>query len=156
GHTPVALAAAARSGRVVVSNYDDGSVSLLDARTGAHLATVHLGHKPIALALDETRGRVFTLNGCDALPPPIPEQACPGGAGSVSALDRSSSGALGAAPLSDLATQIRVDEPAGRVFVAHMYSGAVMLDAAGGRVLRTLDGGLNVLSLTVDSRTRHV
>lgn len=155
GRIPVALAVAARSGRVVVANSSDQSVSLLDARTGAALATIPLGHVPLALALDEARGRIFTLNGCD-ISPLSPEQTCPDGAASVSVLALSSGRLLGTVPLGSLATLITVDEPAGRVFVAHASAGAVsVLDAASGRVLRTLDGGADAPSLALDSRTRH-
>lgn len=155
GETPVALAVAARSGRVFVANSSDQSVSMLDARTGAPLATMPLGHTPTALALDEAQGRVFTLNAC-TISPLNPEKACRDATASLSVLDLSSGALLGTVPLGSPANLLTVDEAAGRVLVAHWYDGTVnVLDAARGRVLRILDGGPTALSLAADSRTRH-
>jgi DNA-binding beta-propeller fold protein YncE len=46
GRSPLALALAARSGRVIVASSADQTVRLLDATTGATLATTTVGHTP--------------------------------------------------------------------------------------------------------------
>lgn len=57
------LVVAVRIGRVIVSSPDDGSVSVLDATSGALLRTAYLNHPvlqfPGAVAVDERAGRVF-------------------------------------------------------------------------------------------------
>src|SRR5205823_1761384 len=71
--SPWAVAVDDRTGRVFVlgGGIDDayvrplgmsGTVSMLDARTGAVLRTVAVGVGPSAIAVDERRGRVFVAN----------------------------------------------------------------------------------------------
>jgi len=72
GMLPVAVAVDARSGRVFVANkgpvdsnlvpLGNGTVSVLDARSGAVLRTVPVGTYPAALAVDERAGRAFVVN----------------------------------------------------------------------------------------------
>src|SRR5919202_3947952 len=61
GHMPSAMAVDTRRGRVFVANEGANSVSVLDVRTGAVLATTDVGLAPTALAVDETAGRVVVL-----------------------------------------------------------------------------------------------
>jgi YVTN family beta-propeller protein len=62
------LAVDARRGRVfVINRFDtgstgDGSVSVLDARSGDLLRTIGVGRHPISLAVDEATARVFVVN----------------------------------------------------------------------------------------------
>src|SRR5262249_21297381 len=66
GQGPSALAVGADSGHVFVANYADGSVSVLDARSGELLRTVPVGTFPDAVAVAERTGRVFVANMGDA------------------------------------------------------------------------------------------
>jgi len=69
GEAPRAVAVDQRDGRVFVLNgghsdgaervIDPGSVSVLDARTGRVVRTVRVGDLPVAVAVDEQRGRAF-------------------------------------------------------------------------------------------------
>jgi DNA-binding beta-propeller fold protein YncE len=81
GAGPVALAADRRVGRIVVASWGQpvdprtwywspdavgkptaGSVSLLDARTGDVVRQVATGSIPVAVAVDERRGRAVVIN----------------------------------------------------------------------------------------------
>jgi YVTN family beta-propeller protein len=69
---PVAVAVDARTERVFLATAgpqrsgrasDPGSVSVLDARTGAVRRTITLGRSPRAIALDSRTGRAFVVSG---------------------------------------------------------------------------------------------
>src|SRR5919201_1124740 len=72
GMLPTAVAVDARSGRVFVANkgpvdgnlvpLSNGTVTVLDARSGAVLRTIGVGTYPTALAVDERAGRAFVVN----------------------------------------------------------------------------------------------
>jgi DNA-binding beta-propeller fold protein YncE len=72
GMFPTAVAVDARSGRVVVASkgpvdsnlvpLGNGTVTVLDARSGAVLRTVAVGTFPVAIAVDERAGRAFVVN----------------------------------------------------------------------------------------------
>jgi len=65
---------------VVVTNEGDGSVSLLDARTGTVRRTLRLGFTPLALAVDARAGRAVVVGW------PMP-QGHEDGAAQVSTID---------------------------------------------------------------------
>lgn len=139
GRNPSAIAVASASGRLVVANEDDGTLSLLDARSGALLRTVPLGQHPTALALDEAAGRVFTLNttlttATAALPYPATV-----GVATLSVLDLHTGALLRTVPAGASPTVLAVDEPGGRLVVASSGDDTVrLLDARTGQVLRTV------------------
>jgi YVTN family beta-propeller protein len=73
---PVAVAVDARTERVFLATAgprrsgratDPGSVSVLDARTGAIRRTITLGRSPRALALDTRTGRAFVVSGSNTV-----------------------------------------------------------------------------------------
>jgi YVTN family beta-propeller protein len=119
-----------RTQRVFVANsgdsLDDGSVSVLDAASGAVLRTVFPGVHPSSVAIDPQRGRVFVTNT---------------GRDSVSILDAASGAVLRTIPVKGGPTLVAVDIRRARVFVAEVLlgeHGAVStLDESTGRVLRT-------------------
>src|SRR5205823_336523 len=55
----------ARSGHAFVANSGDGTVSVLDARTGSVVRTVAVDLHPSALAVDARSGHVFVANEYD-------------------------------------------------------------------------------------------
>src|SRR5438445_760344 len=61
GRRPLAVAVAARTGRIFVANSGSNSVSVLDARSGLPLRTVPVpvGTYPDAVAVDARTERVF-------------------------------------------------------------------------------------------------
>jgi len=73
GVDPLDVVVDAARGRVLVLNHGttlrggptlgDGSVSMLDARTGAVRATIPVGADPLALAVDDRTGHVIVVNG---------------------------------------------------------------------------------------------
>ncbi len=156
GSDPVALAVAARSGRVFVASSADQTVSMLDARTGATLATNTVGHWPVAIAVDETHGRVLSLDAC-VVSLQSPEQPCRNGASFVSVLDLRSGTLIDTVNLGTGVTAITVDERTGRVFVASQGPDTVsLLDANSGRLLGTVDLAGTPLAMTVDVPLQHL
>jgi YVTN family beta-propeller protein len=156
GSDPVAVAVAPRSGRVVVANSGDQTVSILDARSGSVLATVPLGHAPTAIALDEAHSRAFTLNS-SVISGTILPQGCQGAPGSVSVLDLPSATLLGTTRVGPGAGVIAVDDHTGHVFVANPDDDTLsILDSRTGYVRRTLDVGGPPLALAVDTRLHRV
>lgn len=136
GYSAAAIAIDGRAGRVLVLNRNAdgngsplgrGSVSVLDARSGAVLRTTTVGTLPGSIAVDERAGRVVVTNPRD---------------GSVSVLDVSNGtllqtihvpgtiGALGA---------MAMDEQSGRAFVVNTSDGTVgVLDTRRGLLVRTV------------------
>ena len=62
GRVPTAVAVDARTRRVFVANLGSNTVSMLDATSGAVLATVVVAPHPSALAVATTAGRVFVVS----------------------------------------------------------------------------------------------
>ncbi len=155
GRMPVALAVDARSSHLFVADSAADSVTLLDARTGAPLATTIVGQAPVALAVDEAHGRVYTLNACVFTAPLGPAQACPNGAGSVSVLDLSSGALLDTWGVGGEITALAVDERAGRL-VAADGSAVVQIFDGGGDLLRTVVLAGEPQALAVDAPLRRL
>ncbi len=120
-----------------------GSVSVLDAATGAVLRTTAVGVGANAVAVDEQAGRVFVVNTSD---------------GSVSVLDAATGavlrtttvGANGQAPIAVVA-----DAWIGRVLVPTsdgMRGALVVLDSRTGAVMQTLEGYGPRIRVAVDAR----
>ncbi len=82
GVDPVAVTVDAARGRVLVLNHGttrrgspalaDGSVSVLDARTGTLRATIPVDADPVALAVDDRTGRVIVVTGPTTVLAPDP------------------------------------------------------------------------------------
>jgi YVTN family beta-propeller protein len=68
GRVPTAVVVDARTQRVFVANMGTNSVSMLDATSGAVLATITVLPRPSALAVATTVGRVFAVS--DHVTPP--------------------------------------------------------------------------------------
>jgi YVTN family beta-propeller protein len=149
GQEPVALAVAARSSHLFVTDGAANTVTMLDARTGANLATTTVGQTPMALAVDEAHGRVYTLNACvGALR--TPEGSCWGRASVGSILDLNSDTILGSIPGAFGATALALDGRTGRLFVASGAGHTVSVaDTRSGQVLRTVELGGEPMALAL-------
>lgn len=135
-----------------------GSMSVIDARTGAitRTAAVGLGNAQPQPVLDNRDGRLFVAGGS-------------GNAGYVWTIDARSGSILHTVAIAENPTNIAVDERHGRVFITStgarsnsppfqsLGTGSLsVLDARSGRVLRTITAGVNPYLVTVDERTGHV
>jgi YVTN family beta-propeller protein len=163
GRDPLALAVDERTGHVFVANNDlglqdqlslalnccprgKGSVTVLDARSGAIQRTVHVGLSPLAIAVDERVGRAFVVSyGSDTR------------TGRLSVLDTHSGAVLRTVTVGLLPQGVAVDERTGRVFVAGEDSSGLgdvsVLDVMSGRLLRTVTVDQAPGSIAVDQRT---
>ncbi|MBV8341553.1 MAG: hypothetical protein JO173_04160, partial [Gammaproteobacteria bacterium] len=78
---PAVVAAAPEAGAPAalawVSNEDDGSVTAVDTRRLAVVATTPVGKRPRGLALSRDATRLFVaLSGVPKCPPPVPDEEC--------------------------------------------------------------------------------
>jgi len=114
---PVTPVVDTRTGRVFVANDGGGtgSVSVLDARSGALLRTVTVGPHPFVMAVDGRSSRVFvtSLGAMDAAGHLT-------GRGSVSVLDARNGALLRTLPVGVEPAVVAVDERAGRAFVVNV------------------------------------
>jgi len=62
GQIPSALAVDEKAGRVYVANYGDDSMSVIDEKRGAAIATIKVGHRPEGIAVDASRGMAAVAN----------------------------------------------------------------------------------------------
>ena len=147
GRMPSALAVDTRRGRVFVANEGANSVSVLDVRTGAVLATTGVGLAPTALAVDETAGRVFVLTAGAALT----------SHDRVSVLDARTGRLLRDVDVGVGAGVAAVADGRGQIFVTDEADNTVsMLDAQQGRLLRTVPVGPAPAGIAVDVQAGHV
>src|SRR2546421_3595173 len=120
GRVPTAVAVDARTRRIFVANLGSNTVSMLDATSGAVLATVVVAPYPSALAVATTAGRVFVVSNDDTWDD----------AGRVSVLDARSGRLLRTVAVGRGTHALAVHERTGRVFVTNAADASVsLLDA---------------------------
>src|SRR5918912_4484506 len=163
GRDPLALAVDERTGHVLVANNDlglqdqlslalnccphgKGSLTMLDARSGAIQRTVRVGLSPLDIAVDERVGRAFVVSyGSDTR------------TGRLSVLDTHSGTVVRTVTVGLLPQDVAVDERTGRVFVAGEDRGGrgnvSVLDVMSGRLLRTVTVDQAPSAIAVDERT---
>jgi YVTN family beta-propeller protein len=151
GHTPLAVMVDEHVSHAFVlgagpwdNGYSSGqgTVSLLDTRSGAVLHTVSVGIGASALAVDARSGYAFVANSGD---------------GTLSVLDARSGIVVHTVAVGLHPSALAVDARSGHVFAANAYDGSVsMVKARRGRVLRTVAVALNPWSLAVDQRADRV
>ena len=140
------LAVDTRLAHVFVAECREGTVRVIDARTGRTLTTVQVGGQPKEIAVNEQTARVFVLGGE------------PGGGGRISMLDASGGRVLRTFTLgADLCLCITTPPPGGPVFVDDDQKARVyVLDATNGRLLRTVRIGMDIYDQTIDARTGRI
>jgi DNA-binding beta-propeller fold protein YncE len=169
GLAPSAVAIDAHTGRVFVLNsnvtvtHNDvrsigrGTVSVLDARTGAVLRTVIVGSVPSAVTVDAHTGRVFVLNSNVTV---THNDVRSIGRGTVSVLDARTGMMLRTIAVGTNPSAIVVDEKTGQVLVTNSgeagnnFSGSLnVLDAGTGTVRHTIRLGQDPSAMAVDERS---
>lgn len=133
GYDPSAMVVDVAARRVFVANRatldasgsprGKGSVSILDARTGALLKSTVVGMTPRALALDDKTGRVFVANYDD---------------GTVSMLDALHGTIVRTEPVGRHPSAITVDVSTHRAFVVSTDGTMQVLDTRSGVKLRSI------------------
>ena len=127
---PLALTVNAGLRHVFVLDGSDGSVAMLDGRTGALLAQAAFGTAAIAIASAASTGRVFVAREGN--------NAAGVGAGSVALLDAASGRLIRNMPIAGSPIALAVDEHDRRIFV-DTGNAVNVLDARSGRLLRAID-----------------
>lgn len=128
-----------------------GYVDMLDARTGTVLRTVAVGILPLAVAVDERRGRVFVANS---------------GSNTVSVLDARTGRVVRTVHVGRNPAALAVDSRAGRVVVVNSarpylfpdraggtHGSVSILDAGSGSVRATMPAGVAPDAVAVDEST---
>lgn len=150
-----ALAVDEQTGRVFVANQPGpapgfglthpprrppGSVSVLDAATGALVRTTPVGIFPVALADDAPAGRAFVVNAGTT----YDTEGAP--RGTVSVLDAATGRLVRTVALGAAGGSVVVDARRGRVYVT-TGDGIRVLDAASGATRATVGQGAGVLAV---------
>lgn len=132
------------TGRVVVSNTSDGTVSVLDASSGAVHSSVTVAGNPNQVAVDERTGRAFILNDATNV---------------VSVLDVATGGIVATVHCT-VVRDLAIDARRGRVLVVGLLadgsSGVYVLDAHSGRIVHTILTPLESWGVAVDALSGHV
>jgi YVTN family beta-propeller protein len=143
GRAPLALAVADQPQHVFVANFGSHTVSMLDASSGAVLATTAVVPYPDTLAVATTPGRVFVASSVTPT-------------GLVDVLDASTGRLLRTVAVGQGSHAFALDERAGHVFVTNRLDNSVsMVDARRAAALRTIPVGSNPLAITVDEHLSH-
>jgi YVTN family beta-propeller protein len=121
GYYPLAVAVDAPLGHVFTANFNNNSVSMLDARTGRLLRVVPVIPGPSHLAVDERAARVFVASaGQNTI------------MGSVSTLDAASGTVLRTVTVGNGVPMLAVNERAGRLFAFDYGGNVTVLDTRTG------------------------
>src|ERR671939_1577527 len=96
GASPHAVAVDVTRARAFVANFNRGTVSVIDTRTGVLVRTIRVGGGPAALAVDEGSGHVFVANF---------------GAGTVGMLDGGRGRLIRTVPVGQVPVAVAVDAP---------------------------------------------
>jgi len=133
-----------------------GSVSVLDATTGALVRTTRVGINPVQLVLDVAARRLYVVNQGR-----LGDELYPVGPGSVSILDAATGVLIRTTQVGAGVMALTVDERRGRAFALTADPGATnghssgttsVLDARTGALVRTLSG-VSGTALAVSART---
>ena len=143
GVSPQALAVDPDTHHIVVANWGDNTVSLLDAASGRVVRVAAVGPTPSAVVVDQRRARAFVLNT---------------NPGSVSMLDTGRGVVLRTLSFTGLG-DAAVDERTGNLVVLDgpdgIHGRAVTVAARNGTVLHTAALGRNSGPIAIDSSTRR-
>src|ERR1019366_8618110 len=63
GSSPSGVAVSPVTGRIYVTNYDDGTVSVINGRTGTVTSTIGVGVDPEAVAVSPQTGNIYVADG---------------------------------------------------------------------------------------------
>ena len=137
--TSAAIACNPAKHKIYAVNEGAGSVTVIDAMTGA-TRIVEVGREPIAIALNRATNRIYVAND---------------GSASVSVIDGASDTVIATIATSHLPYTLAVDETANKVYVTHTYAGAVtVIDGATNSVQELKVGDAD--GVVTDARTHTV
>lgn len=110
GKQPVAVAVNENTGRVYILNHDSGSVTVIDGKTRATVATVTTGRGPEGIAVNSVTNRVYVANAGDS---------------SVTVIDGANSTVLATVPTGSYCQAIAVNPATNKIYVANNYAHSV-------------------------------
>lgn len=62
GSGPYGVAVSPVTGRIYVTNSDDGTVSVINGRNGTVTSTIDVGSNPVAVAVSPQTGKIYVTN----------------------------------------------------------------------------------------------
>ena len=139
GSHPVGVAVDSAAGTAYVTNYDAGTVSVIDAATRAVTTTIPVSSAPRGVAVDPTGRTVYVTNY---------------GGATVSVIDEATSAVTATIPVGSYPTGVAVDPTARTVYVTNYLGGTVsVIDEATSAVTATIPMGYHPFGVAVDPAT---
>jgi YVTN family beta-propeller protein len=139
GREPVSLAVNTTTGKAYIANGGDGTVSVLDGRSDAVIATVAIGNRPYSIAVNSVTGKVYATHTYDDR---------------LSILDGATNAATSLKTGStDLIT---IDPDTDTIYLLGYEGGTVLAIDGAKQSIRKLETGMHAWGITVDGKTGTV
>lgn len=146
GNTPEMLAFDRDNGKIYVANNADGTVSVIDGRTGAVSSTIAVGNGPQGVAFDDRNDRIYVANTGTSF-----------GGNSVSVIDAKTGGVTGKITVGAGPIGIAFDGKNDRLYVVNTNSHSVsVIDPRTDTVNATVPVGTGPNSVAVDERDNKI
>ena len=124
GANPVAVAVNSATNRIYVSNYDSGSVTVVDGLSNAVIATIPVGSNPFGITANPATNRIYVGNR---------------GSGTVSVIDGITNSVIGSIAVGSGPVCIAIDPVTNRIYVANNGSSNIsVIDGATDTVTTTI------------------
>ena len=145
GNGPTGLAYDSRNGKVYVTDFNAGAVSVIDSNTNQVISTIPLGSNtsPVDLAFDSENGKVYVSNF---------------NAGTVSVIDGNTNQVTGTIQgLGQGVFAIAYDSENGKVYVTNSIAGTVsVIDGNTNQVIATMAVGGNPTAIAFNPNNENV
>ena len=153
----------AHAGRAYVSNEDGHSVTVIDTRSAAVVATIPVGKRPRGLKLDRSGARLFVaVSGLAKCPPSVPDEECAKlerdlTADGISVVDTSLHKVIKVLPAGSDPEQFDVSADGRRLYVANEDVGLTsVVDLDSGAILKRIPVGREPEGVAVAPNGRWV
>jgi YVTN family beta-propeller protein len=116
GRQPVAIAVNENTGKVYVVNHDSSSVTVIDGKTRAAVATISTGRGPEGIAVNPATNRVYVANAGDS---------------TVTVIDGTNNTVVATVPTGSYCQAVAVNPATNKIYVANNYAHSVtVIDGA--------------------------
>lgn len=153
----------AATARAYVSNEDGQSVSVLNAESGASIATIDVGKRPRGLKLSRDGARLFVaVSGLPKCPPTVPDEECAKlerdlKADGIAVVDTSARKVIKVLAAGSDPEQFAMSNDGKRLYVANEDVGLLsVVDVAAGKVIERIKVGLEPEGVALTPNGRWV